>query len=263
MTQFEDWSYLKGIIAYQGTYYNGWQSQKDGKSVQDIVEKSLLKLFKLKQRIAGASRTDAGVHAFGQVLKLRCPILNIDINCLLKIINENLSTDICLRKLEYCDELFSPRFDAKKKLYNYFISSKKIMPWNNTYVALYKYKYNFDIFNQALSQFIGTHDFTAFSTGSENKNAIRIIYRCEAKIINEDLIMVSIEGNGFLRYMVRRIIAAALTIATKNHSTDIIIEYLNNKNSSNQLYNMPPNGLILTEIGYKEEDMLKDFELKV
>jgi len=251
----------KSVIFYDGTNYQGWQSQKNKLAIQDIIEKTLFKIWKFDQKIEAASRTDSGVHAYGQVIKFKSPIKNIDLSYLKKIINENLPKDIFLRDIEYCNENFSPRFDAKKKLYNYFISTKKQTPFNNKFIHWYKYKYDFDIFNESLSKFIGTHDFTAFSTDSKDKNAIRTIYKCESKKLNNEIVMVSIEGNGFLKYMVRRIIAGAITIATKGYNPNIIDQYLQNKNACNHLYNMPPEGLILTEIAYDKDTIFRDFVL--
>jgi tRNA pseudouridine38-40 synthase len=254
-------TFYKGIVFYEGTNYQGWQSQKNKLAVQDIIEKTFFKIWKIDQKIEGASRTDSGVHAYGQVVKFKSPINSVDLKYLKKIINENLPKDIFLREIDFCSEDFSPRFDAKKKLYNYFISSEKQNPIKSKFIHWYKYKYDFDIFNESLSKFIGTHDFTAYSTGSKEKNAIRTIYKCESKKINEEIVVISIEGNGFLKYMVRRMIAAAITIATKGYKIGTINEYLENKNCCNHLYNMPPEGLILSEIAYEQDKILKDFVL--
>lgn len=107
-------AYYKAIVSYQGTYFYGWQSQKNNITVQDSIESTLYRIFNFHQRIIGASRTDAGVHAHGQVFTFQAP-LAINQTKLLELINNFLPHTIMIQSIEAISNDFHPRFHAKKK----------------------------------------------------------------------------------------------------------------------------------------------------
>jgi tRNA pseudouridine38-40 synthase len=242
-------AYFSAICQYDGTDYSGWQAQKDKKTVQGTIEKVIFDIWKIEDRIFGASRTDAGVHSEGQRLKLFLP-KRYDENRLQKILNDHLPKDIFIKNLEACYEKFSPRYDAKSKIYNYLFSLKKLNPFESRYAYHYFYKCDLKIVDDILKIFIGTNDFSSFCSDSEDYSKIRTVYKCELVSLSDGVFKIVIEGNAFLRYMVRRIVGAALVSSTKNYSVEFIKDILNKKNPSNHLYTAPACGLILKEIKY-------------
>lgn len=249
---------FKATISYTGTNYFGWQRQINKISIQERIESIFFKLWKKNQTIFGSSRTDAGVHAYGQVIRFCAPI-KYDLNFLKKLINDNMPNDIYFKEIEYTDLSFEPRFNAKRKMYHYFLSRNKQNNIYSPYILHYYYDFDIDIFNEALNIFIGKHDFKSFFTNSLNEdiNSIREIYQCEADFINKDFIRVSIQGNGFLRYMIRRIVGAALTVASNKLSINYLKDTFLKKDPSNLFYNLPPNGLMLIKILYNKNKMIK------
>lgn len=251
ITTKPSWQLWKATISYQGTYYEGWQSQPNKRGIQDIIEKTLYKIFKQNQRIIGASRTDSGVHAFGQVFTFYAPPI-IPAFKLQEMINGSLPDTLLIRELISAPNFFHPRFMAKKKIYQYIISSHKTIPSINFFIHHEKKEINISLFQEALSIFIGTHDFRSFALESKEKNTIRTIYNIDFKQYN-DLCIITIVGNGFLRYMIRRLIGGALYASQKNdinHLKNVFQE----QNPSNHLIVMPSKGLMLKNIIYDENE---------
>jgi len=247
MNNFKNKIYYRSIVQYNGKNYSGWQSQKNEKGIQDILKKTIKKIWNIETKIEGASRTDSGVHSYGQVIKF---YLFVDINpkrCE-KILNEHLPEDILIKNTKYSNEQFSPRFDAKKKLYHYNFSLIKTEPLINPYVFHYIYKIDLKKLKETLSIFIGTNDFKSFCS-EPKENTIRKIYNIELIETNFGY-TISIEGDGFLKYMIRRIVGAALTASTRNISIEKIKEIFLKKDPKNNLYKMPAKGLILMHVFY-------------
>jgi tRNA pseudouridine38-40 synthase len=248
----EKLTYYKAIVSYQGTYFHGWQSQKDNTTIQDTIELVLNKLFNFKQRIIGASRTDAGVHASGQVFSFYAPSV-INVEKLFHLINNNLPDSIMINKIEVAEDNFHPRFHAKKKIYQYLISNKKLSPSINFFILHYKKEFDIEIFHKCSHLFLGTHDFRSFCTTEKDKNTIRTIYDINIELIN-NIYIVNIIGNGFLRYMIRRLLGAILYIATKKKDINYIKTILLATNANNKLITLPAKGLLLKSILYNEDD---------
>ncbi len=243
--------YYKATVSYQGTYFYGWQSQKENITVQDCIEKTLYKIFKFHQRIIGASRTDSGVHAFGQVFSFYAP-KEINQEKLLSVINNSLPDTIYINNIEIAEINFHPRFDAKKKVYQYLISTKKLSPAINFFILHYQKNFDIEILEKCCKIFIGTHDFKSFCATEKEKNTIRTIYNIDITL-NNDIYIITIIGNGFLRYMIRRIIGAAIYTATKKSGIDNIENLLyGNNTTNNNIKTLPAKGLLLNNIIYNE-----------
>ena len=246
--------YYKAIVSYQGTYFNGWQSQKDNKSIQDSIELTLYKIFNFHQRIIGASRTDAGVHAYGQVFSFYAPAM-IHKEKLHHLINNCLPDTIKINTIEVVENDFHPRFHAKKKIYQYLISQQKLSPSINFFILHYENYFDIEILKNCCSLFLGTHNFKGFSTIKKNeiKNTIKTIYDINISITN-DIYIITIIGSGFLRYMIRRLIGAALYISSGKsniHYIENILKETNNNN--NNLMTLPAKGLLLKNIIYNDD----------
>ena len=238
------------IVSYDGSNYNGFQRQKEYKSVEEEIETALLKLNKKSIRIIGAGRTDKDVHALGQVFHFECD-LKITEEGLKKGINSHLPEDIYIKEVKKVDDEFHARYSAKSKLYRYKINTGEYNPIETNYVYQLNKKVDLDKMINASKLFLGEHDFYNFCGYQENrdKNFVRIIDSIKIKQ-EGDYVIIEIEGNGFIRYMVRMIVAILLEIGQGRKDESFIKERLdsNVKNRSN--YKVPGCGLYLVKIDY-------------
>jgi tRNA pseudouridine38-40 synthase len=257
LLSISNWNYYKAIVSYQGTYFQGWQSQPHKNTIQDCIELVLYDIFNKKQKIIGASRTDSGVHAYGQVFLFQAP-MTISIEKLLYIINMKLPDTIVIHDITSTSRDFHPRYLAKKKIYQYLFSPKILLPSLNFFILYYPRLFDLNKLNDCFSIFKGTHDFKSFCALDYEKNTVRTIYDINIKC-NNDIYIITIIGNGFLRYMIRRLLGAALQVATKDTGIDEIRKIFELKNSNHHLMTLPAQGLILKEIIYNE-DIIVDFE---
>ena len=239
----------RSIIAYDGTLYRGWQSQKDGLSIANTIQKTIEKTFSCKTKIIGASRTDAGVHAYGQNALLYLPKLNFSNEHITKILNEHLPASIHVRKITP-DTIFFPHIGVQEKIYYYHFSYKRPLPWLSHYITHYPFPCDHNIVVQALSYFIGTHDFASFATRCKEKNTIRTINECRIEE-HKNYFRVIIKGKSFVHNMIRRMVGAALTCGSRNLSPETIKRILEEKNPAQNFLNAPPQGLILMHIQYE------------
>lgn len=241
---------IKLIIEYEGTNYNGWQSQKNGKGIEDEIKRGIKELTNEDVSLIGSGRTDAGVHAYGQVANFQTQS-NIPTEKFSLAINSKLPKDIVIIESEEVDEDFHSRFSAKAKTYRYLIyNSKQASALLRKRAHHVYYEIDIDIMKKAADHFIGTHDFRGFmSTGSNVKTTIRTISNIDITQ-NDKLIQIDITGNGFLYNMVR-IITGTLIDASigKLEAGDIkgIIESCNRKKAGKTL---PPWGLYLLKVYY-------------
>jgi tRNA pseudouridine38-40 synthase len=245
-----------GICAYDGTRFDGWQSQKNKNGVYDVLKASIEKTFNTKIELEGASRTDSGVHSIGQCIKIQMPQYIDCVDRIRKIINDNLPQDICITKLNKCKESFSPRYNAIRKTYVYRLSFQKPMPSDASFTLYYPYKCNIAKVKKVLKVFIGRHNFKSFCTKPEKKDTIREIECAYVKIKNKDSIEIYLVGQSFLRYMVRRLIGAAIESGTKMYNVEYIKKILDKKDPNNALLNLPAKGLTLLKIEYDNSNFI-------
>jgi len=222
------------------------QKQKNKKTIQGEIEKALYKL-NINSFISYAGRTDKGVHALNQVISFNIPSF-WEKDKLLKELNKILNPYIHIKKLEIVENSFNPRFDAKKRSYRYLIS-KNFSPFTNDYITYYPNPINILLLKKALKLFEGEHDFEYFAkTGSEVNNYIRTIYKTNI-FEYKSLIVIKIEGNGFLRGQIRLIIDFLLKINEKKLTLSDLKRQIDKK----ALYSKhlaSPNGLYLERIWY-------------
>ena len=244
-------NYYKAIISYDGTDYQGWQSQKHGKTVQDVLTKTFKNTFFQPISISGASRTDAGVHAIGQVIGLQTP-LDIPCSRLKKILNENLPASIIIKDLEHFQDVFNPRANVLEKIYQYDFSLEKLAPFEARYCLFFNKKIDIEKFYRLPEIFIGQHDFRSFCTGHDYDSTIKtiddiIIYRLD------DRFRIIFKGQSFLRYMIRRIVGAMLVVSASKKLDQIDLKKaLDQKDPHQSLLTAPPQGLTLMNIKYRE-----------
>jgi len=203
---------IKIIIEYDGSNYCGWQKQINGPSIQEEIEKSLYKITNENIIINGSGRTDAKVHAYGQVASFKTNS-SIPPEDFYKVINQKLPEDIrCISSTLASDE-FHARYNSIGKHYRYIILNRKVRPtFDRNYVEYIRKELDVTLMEKAIKKFEGIHDFEGFmSTGSKIKDTTREIYKADI-IKKEDKIIIDISGNGFLYNMVRIIVGLLIEV---------------------------------------------------
>ena len=241
---------IKGIVRYKGTNYYGWQKQVKEISIEEVIEKVLSKILDEDINILASGRTDAGVHALGQVFHFDIS-KDFDMDKLTYAVNSLLPKDIAIVSFEKVSDTFQARYDAKAKHYRYIIdfSNKNPFSYETSYNCLHKT--NKDILKESLLKFIGRHDFKDFTAKEEDEaKFIREIFNITISEEN-DLFIIDLYGDGFMRYMIRFIIGASLATAWNKEDISFIDYHLSNKENREIIsYKAPPHGLFLVEVIY-------------
>ncbi len=243
----------KLIIAYDGSDYSGWQAQNHKPSIAAALNHAFKIVFKHEMKVLGASRTDAGVHALGQVARIQTD-LAISADKLKWAWNNALPTDIIIRSLEIAGDSFNPFCNVEQKIYHYHFFTERPLPFTQRYGYFYPYKLNFDILKQALSFFVGTHDFASFRSSEDTReNTIRTIDSITLEYLSRyKAYRITVKGQKFLRHMIRRIVGASLFLATKNSDPlTLLRKTMDACNPAHTLPNAPAQGLMLYKIIYK------------
>lgn len=242
----------KITIAYDGSNYHGWQIQPDAPTITGVLQKQYHDIFGHTIDIVGSSRTDAGVHALGQIASFSSD-LEIDTQKMMRVWNARLPKDILIRSLEPVAADFHPQADVLQKTYYYHFSQHRPLPFISRYVYFYKLPVALDQMHEALNHFVGTHDFRSFCTGYEQEHTIRTVDSIDLEYLKRyGVCRVTVKGPGFLRYMIRRMVGASLHVASyPGRSVQEIPEALGAKNPLQQLPTAPAHGLLLRKIVYK------------
>ncbi len=243
---------IKILIEYDGTGYHGWQRQKNALSIQEVLEDAISSITRETIKIIGAGRTDARVHAIGQVANFRSNT-KIPIEKLPYAINSRLPNDIAVKDAKIVPEDFHARFSAKSKIYIYRIYNAPFpSPLLRNYTYFFPLDLDINAISKALPFFVGTHDFAAFmASGSDVKSTVRNIERLEAhKRQDLDLIEFEIQANGFLYNMVRIIAGTLLEVGLGKIKPGEINSIIKSKRRENAGRTLPPQGLCLREVIY-------------
>ena len=248
---------FKIIVAYDGTDFHGWQIQPNTQTISSYLQKTFHKVFDEDINLLGTSRTDTGVHAFGQVARFRSN-LNLPQEKILKTWNNRLPKSILIRKLQKVAPTFHPHKNVEQKIYYYHLFFKNPIPFIARYGWYYKFIDLVDMqkLQKALQLYVGQHDFTSFcKVEDNNKSTIRTINSITLnKISRFSCFQVVIKGKSFLRFQIRRMIGYALDVARqKDLSVDYIKEMLDNPNPKQKLLKADACGLCLRKIVYKDE----------
>lgn len=250
--------YYKIIVSYEGTNYQGWQEQKDVPSVCGTLKESFSSVFKQELSIVGASRTDAGVHAFGQVARLRTPLL-LSPEHLKNVWHRALPDDIVIRDIILTDDSFHPQRDVAYKTYRYRVFTTKPSIIAQRFGFHYDYLIDQQKLYDTCQVFVGTHDFRSFCTGYEMNSTIRTINSITVEPFRSEDgngFDIVFQGESFLRYMIRRLVGACLEISSKKHeSIATLKKALAEKNPQQTLPTAPAKGLMLMHIEYKENSI--------
>src|SRR5882757_213708 len=245
---------FKLTIAYDGTDFHGWQIQKSKPTVQGEIVSVLRRLTQEDTQLLGAGRTDAGVHALGQVGSFRA-LSALELH---RAMNALLPPTIRIVAVEETGPDFSARWSAKGKIYRYRIYRGKVVPpllWR--YVLHYPFPLDEEAMKDAAARFVGTHDFTSFaaSTGSEDddkeRNMQREIFSAELRRTEDgEELWFTVHGRSFLRYMVRKMVGALLEVGRGKFAPDYIDQLYELKDRSKSGPTVPPQGLFMVTVDH-------------
>ncbi|MDP8204785.1 MAG: tRNA pseudouridine(38-40) synthase TruA [Candidatus Tenebribacter mawsonii] len=237
-------------ISYDGTDFSGWQIQKEGRTVQQVLENALSKIAKEEIKTISAGRTDAGVHAIGQYANFHFPI-QMTAKQIRLAIRAHLPYDILVSQIVEVPHDFNARYDAQSRSYRYIIAKYRT-PFNRKYKTFIpKIKINSEVAEDCLEYFIGKHDFTSFAKLNPDLNNYNCnVLEFEFEETEHDYIF-EIRANRFLHNMVRRVVGTIINISSSNTNPSIITKLLLDKTTVNKLINtIPPNGLYLIDVEY-------------
>ena len=240
----------KVTLAYDGRNYAGFQSQTNALAIQDIVEDAIERIFRQKIRIIMSSRTDAGVHAKGQVFHFDSEVEK-DTGKLKFSMNSLLPDDIHVIEIKKVSRNFHARYSVKKKTYEYLINLGEYDVFLKGRAYQCFYKLDVDLMKEGAKLLLGEHDFTSFNTSpvKEYPNQVRNI--TEFTITRKkDLLKIRVTSSGFLRNMVRIMVGTLIDLGRGKKSLDDIKDMLEHPNKSTRRYNADPNGLYLVKIFY-------------
>lgn len=243
----------KLTVAYDGTKFHGFQRQPKLRTVQGVLEKALFKMTKGKEiTIFGSGRTDAGVHAFGQVIHFDYPG-NIPADRMLKAVNSLMPLDVIVKDSEIVDNSFHARYGVKKKTYQYRVDCGYYTdPFKRFYTGHYPYPIDLKKIETAIGDLEGTHDFTSFAaSGGVIENKVRTIYSATVKYDKEqDELIFEFTGNGFLYNMVRILVATLLEIGNGRRDIHDFLRLFEVKDRQEARGTAPASGLYLKEVYY-------------
>ena len=246
---------IKITIEYDGKNFPGWQSQPGKVSIQTEIEKAIHEITGEEVALIASRRTDAGVHALGQVANFHTNT-KIEISKIPYAINSKLPNSIVVKDAVEVDERFHARYNCKLKTYRYIINNNEFPSALNRYREFHlPYKLNYPDMEKAIKYFEGEHDFKAFksSGGNAKKTTVRTLTDCNIK--KEDgRIYIELTGNGFLYNMVRIISGTILDVGLGKIKADDIPEIINSGIRERAGRTLPPHGLYLVKVNYEGED---------
>ncbi|HUJ70353.1 MAG TPA: tRNA pseudouridine(38-40) synthase TruA [Syntrophorhabdales bacterium] len=241
---------IRLTLAYDGTNYHGWQSQPNGVTVEETLKGAAERIVDHRIKIVAGGRTDAGVHALGQVASFTTS-KPIDARSLCRGINSLLPPDIRVKEASDVGPDFHARYSAKSKVYIYCILNQRC---NSPFLARYALHVPFSIDTAAMGEasglLVGEHDFSAFKKKDEvYANPVREVKRARVATRGH-MVFVVVEATGFLRYMVRNIVGTLLLVGRQKIDKAAFQEILESKQRENAGPTAPPHGLFLKVIKY-------------
>ncbi len=242
----------KCTVAYDGSAYAGWQTQRLDNSVQEQIEKALFRLTGTKTSAIAAGRTDAGVNARGQVFHFDSD-REMTERKWQGAMNALLPDDIHIMKVEKKDRRFHARFSVLSKQYDYRIHLGEFDVFSRTSAYQCPYQLDIERMKQAAGLFVGTHDFTSFNSNTlkETPDQVRTLESVDFHL-DGDMLTISYRGRGFLRYMVRMMTGALLEVGRGRIGPEKIQEMLDHPAKTVVRKNAHPEGLTLMEVNYFE-----------
>ena len=244
---------IKLVIEYDGKDFNGWQKQPTKLNIQGEIEKAIKQITGEEVDLMASGRTDAGVHALGQVANFKTNS-NIPIEKFPIALNSNLKKSILIKSAEEVEERFHSRLNCKRKTYRYIINNSKygtaIYRNLETHIPM---KLNICKMQKAIKYFEGEHDFKAFkASGTSSKSSVRTIYKADVIDAGNERIYIELTGNGFLYNMVRIISGTLVEVGLGKIEPNEIKTIIESKKRENAGKTLPPQGLYLVDVEYEK-----------
>ena len=245
---------LRFEVAYDGTDFNGWQVQPGLPTIQGVLEETIGGIEEKPVHVAGSGRTDAGVHAYAQVaaVTIENPIPADNFR---RAVNRLLPRSIRINQVSEVALCFHPRFDARRKTYEYRIFREEVCPpFDQRFVYHHPYPLDEAAMTQAAPLLEGEHDFTAFAAADEKDasepSRVRTIFR-STLARNEKTLVYHVTGSGFLKHMVRNIIGVLLEVGKRNLTQEDVLARLTPGCRIKPGPAAPASGLFLISVEYE------------
>jgi len=261
--------YVCGLVAYDGSDYHGFQYQVNALTIQGELEGALRSFTAFAGRVTGSGRTDAGVHASGQVIAAHVPWKH-DVISLQRAWNAHLPPDIGLRGLMLAPDGFHPRFSAVTRTYrywvdNYFVAGRpapRRSPLTERYALFAPWSLDLDAMRRAACMLIGEHDFATFGQPPQGVNTVRRIVEADWRVVERNIpqldefpgrrMVFTVRANAFLRHMVRNLAGSLLEVGRSRWSPEDFASALAARDRSRSAPPAKPNGLVLEYVEYPD-----------
>jgi len=242
---------FKITLEYDGTNYHGWQRQKNQASIQAEIERALAAITRKPVTVIGSGRTDAGVHALGQVANFTCDT-RLEVEALHKGLNSLLPDDIVIRDCRQVASAFHARYDAKSKLYHYHILNRPVpAAIGRQYCWHVRKPLDTSAMKAAAAHLIGTHDFKAFEgAGSRRAHSRRTVMLSELDKKEAGCLVFRIAADGFLRFMVRNIVGTLVDVGWRKITPADFQQILAGGDRARAGATAPARGLCLMQVNY-------------
>lgn len=244
---------VRAKVAYDGTEFFGFQRQANVRTVQGEIETALEKVSGRQTGVTGAGRTDAGVHASGQVIAFEVEWRH-GLNALTKALNITLPDDVAVRELAECSVDFHPRFDAQSRTYEYTVLAGEVrQPLLRRTTWQLERRPDTALMNSAAAQLVGSHDFAAFGSapsGREEETTVRDVMRAVWRAEERGALVFEIEANAFLFRMVRRLVLALVRVGQGQMNVGEFLEVMESRDAQRIKGLAPACGLCLVDVKY-------------
>ena len=244
---------LRIELAYDGTNFSGWAMQPDRRTVQACIEEALSKIARINVETIVAGRTDAGVHATGQVIHVDVPE-TMGLDDLGYKLNRILDEDVRINKIEIAPPAFHARFSALRRYYEYRIldENKVIQPLARLNTASWYRPLDVDVMNHASALLLGTHDYAAFCKFREGGTTIRTLETYQWRRDHEGYLVADVVADAFCYSMVRNLVGAIVCVADGRKDPEWITTLLENKERVSDSLVFPARGLTLYKVDYPD-----------
>ncbi len=240
---------IRLTLEYDGTDFSGWQIQREGRTVQGVLEAALASMTRTPTRVRGAGRTDAGVHALGQVANFRteCHVPPVGFH---RGLNAILPRDLAVLEAAEVDESFDARRHARGKRYTYRVWNHETRtPSEERTTWHVRAPLDVDAINAAAQPLLGEHDFRAFRAADQRESTVRLMRRIEAAR-RGSVVIIEVEATAFLKHMVRILVGTLVAAGRREITSDDVAVILASRDRTRAGLTAPPQGLCLSEVYY-------------
>jgi tRNA pseudouridine38-40 synthase len=241
---------IKLTVEYDGTHYHGWQVQASGETIQSVLERAVCTLVGRPTRVIGSGRTDAGVHALGQVANFRSD-KELQPHRVQRALNALTPEDVTIKTVEIVPDSFHARRDGRSRIYEYRILNRPSpSPFHLKFAWHVHDPLDIAAMREAITCVRGEHDFSSFrAAGCDAAHPVRTIYQASLKSTDE-LIVFSVEATAFLRHMVRNLIGTVVEVGRQQRTPQSFAELLKARDRTQAGIKAPAKGLFLIEVKY-------------